>query len=143
MEASIICVGTLGFFALLFGFILLMRFMAYRETLALADKGLVKPAGERNGGKAALVWGIIIAALGFAFIIGLWPLGFTGGGNTFPLGFGPWMLVGLLPLFFGLALILIYVLTREEKKPETPPAEPLPPALVAEAEPKEDALLPQ
>jgi hypothetical protein len=30
-----------------------------------------------------------------------------------PFGFGPWMLAGLLPMFFGLALILIHVLTRE------------------------------
>ena len=127
METFIICTGMLGFFALLYGFILLMRFLAYRETLALAEKGLVKPAHERNGGgKATLVWGVIIAALGIALTIGLWPLGFIGRGTPFPLGFGPWMLAGLVPLFFGLALVLIYVLTREEKKPATPPAEPLP-----------------
>jgi hypothetical protein len=30
------------------------------------------------------------------------------------------MLLGFIPLFFGLGLILVYVLTREEKKPEPP-----------------------
>jgi hypothetical protein len=35
------------------------------------------------------------------------------------------MLAGLLPMFFGLGLILIYVLTREDdkgKRPSPPPA---------------------
>ncbi len=129
METFIICSGMLGFFVVLFGFILLMRYLTYRETLALAEKGLVKPPRERNGGKAALVWGVIITALGVALTLGLWPLGFIGNGMGFPFGFGPWMLAGLVPLFFGLALVLVHVLTREEKKPETP-AEPLPPAPV-------------
>ena len=31
------------------------------------------------------------------------------------MGFGPWMILGLLPLFIGLGLILIYVVTREPK----------------------------
>jgi Domain of unknown function (DUF6249) len=92
-----------------------MRFLAYRETMELAEKGLVKP--QRNGnGKSTLIWGIIITAVGLALILGLWPLGFGFGGSNYPLGFGPWMLLGLVPTFFGVALILIYVLTREEKK---------------------------
>jgi hypothetical protein len=115
MNDIIPCVGGLGFVALVFGFILLLRFLAYRETLFLAEKGLVKP--QRNGnGKNTLVWGIMITAVGLALILGLWPLGFGFGGTIFPLGFGPWMLLGLIPTFFGVALILIYVLTREDKK---------------------------
>ncbi len=100
----------------------------------LAEKGLVKPPRERNGGranggsKAALVWGVILAAIGLALILGLWPLGFTSVGRGFMFGFGPWMLFGLLPLFFGLALVLIYVLTRPgvEKRPELPGSPELP-----------------
>lgn len=122
MNDIIPCLGGLGFTALVFGFILLMRFLAYKETLELAEKGLVKP--QRNGnGKGALVWGIIIAAVGLALILGLWPLGFGFGGTNYPLGFGPWMLLGLVPTFFGVALILIYVLTREEKKESIDEAE--------------------
>jgi len=128
MEGTIICVGTLGFFALLFGFILLMRYLSYRETLALAEKGLVRPARERNGGKGALVWGVIIAAIGLALTLGLWPLGLMGfGASSYPLGLGPWMLAGFVPLFFGLGLILIYVLTRNDKKSESNGAEVFPP----------------
>ena len=115
MEGIVPCLGILGLTTLIFGFILLMRFLVYKETLALAEKGLVKP--QRNGNsKGTLVWGIIIAAVGLALILGLWPLGFDFGGTNYPLGFGPWMLFGLVPTFFGVALILIYVLTREEKR---------------------------
>ena len=115
MNDIIPCIGGLGFVALVFGFILAMRFLAYRETMELAEKGLVKP--QRNGnGKSTLIWGVIITAVGLALILGLWPLGSGFGGSNYPLGFGPWMLLGLVPTFFGVALILIYVLTREEKK---------------------------
>lgn len=123
MDGGIItlitCLGSVGFFALLFGFIVVMRYLGYRETLALAEKGLVRPDRMRGGnGKDTLRWGIAIAAVGMALCVGLFPIGFIGGGSRFPLGFGPWMLAGLLPMFFGLGLILIYVLTREDKKEE-------------------------
>ena len=117
----------LSFFGLLFGFLVLMRFISYRETLALADRGLVRPDRMRNGsGKDTLRWGIVIAALGLALCIGLYPLGFLGGSPRWLLGLGPWMLAGLLPLFFGLGLILIYLLTKDDNqqhdKGETAPS---------------------
>ncbi len=103
----------LGFFVIFFGFILLMRYLSYRETLVLAEKGLLRV--EPSNGKGALKWGIAIAALGLALGVGLYPLGWVIGRGTYPLGFGPWMLISLIPLFFGLGLVLIYVLTREDK----------------------------
>lgn len=112
------CVAFIGFFGLLFGLIAIMRYLSYREMLALAEKGLVRPDRARGNGKDTLRWGIVIAAIGMALCVGLYPIGFVGGGSRFPLGFGPWMLAGLLPMFFGLGLILIYVLTREDKKAE-------------------------
>jgi len=116
-EGIFTCLGIVGFFALLFGFIVVMRYLGYRETLALAEKGLVRPDRMRGGnGKDTLRWGIAIAAIGMALCVGLYPIGFIGSGSRFPLGFGPWMLAGLLPMFFGLGLILIYVLTREDNK---------------------------
>lgn len=113
-EIAIPCLGFVGFFTLLFGFIAFMRFMSYRETLALAEKGLVR--GDRRGrdGKDSLRWGVVLAAIGAALCVGLYPIGFVIG-NEWPLGFGPWLLPGILPMFFGLGLCLIYVLTREEK----------------------------
>jgi hypothetical protein len=112
------CLGFTGIFVFLFSLLAFMRYMNYRETLALAEKGLVRPDRARGNGKDTLRWGIAIAAIGMALCVGLFPIGFIGGGSRFPLGFGPWMLAGLLPMFFGLGLILIYVLTREDKKEE-------------------------
>ena len=116
--------GSLGFFALVFLFIIVMRYLSYRETLSLAEKGLVRPGHASGGdGKDSLRWGIIIAAVGLALCVGLYPIGLLPGGS-FPLGLGPWLIAGLLPLFFGLGLILIYVLTQESKddKPQPPAA---------------------
>lgn len=131
MEVAIFLLcGSLGFLVIVFGFLAFMRYMNYRETLALAEKGLVKSRVQENGQKnpTALRWGIIITALGIAICIGLFPIGLSslGTGSAYPLGFGPWMLAGLIPTFFGLALILIYVLTpgsgpveKKEEKDET------------------------
>jgi hypothetical protein len=97
----------IGLPLIVFGFIALMRFISYRETIALAEKGLVKPARAQKNGKNginALRWGIVIASIGLAVIVGVFPIG------------GPVLLVGLIPTFFGLGLVLIYVLTREQDK---------------------------
>lgn len=117
MEMFIACAGGIAFFLIIFGFFAFMRFLSYKETLALAEKGLVKPQRSNGNGKGALVWGIIITAIGAALTLGMWPLGAMT--NTdLPFGFGPWMIVGLIPTFFGLALILIHVLTQEKKREE-------------------------
>lgn len=125
-----IVLGVSFFFFLLFAFIVAMRYIGYRETIYLAEKGLLKSKNsgqkESNGnGKPSytmLRWGIIIAGLGLAITIGLWPMGLTFRGDAFPLGLGPWMLFGFIPLFFGLALVLIHVLTRNDAsgQPQNP-----------------------
>ena len=114
MNNIVPCAGGLLFVFLILAFIVLMRYLNYQETLKLAEKGLVKPVSQNGNGKGALIWGILITAVGVATTIGLWPLGFMYG-PSLPFGFGPWMLAGLLPMFFGIGLILIYVLTRESK----------------------------
>ena len=96
----------IGLPLIIFGFIALMRYISYRETLALAEKGLVRPAKVPGNGKSALHWGIVIASIGLAVIIGVFPIG------------GPVLLVGLIPTFFGLGLVLIYVLTRKSENEE-------------------------
>jgi hypothetical protein len=111
-----LCCGIL-FFVVLFGFLAIWRYLQYRETLALAEKGLLKPdtrPESRGNGKNALRWGVVIASLGLALTVGLWPLGIN---SNYPLGLGPWMIGAFIPLFFGLGLILIYILTKNEDKP--------------------------
>jgi preprotein translocase subunit SecG len=101
------CLGSIAFFVILFGFIIFMRYLNYKETLALAEKGLVRPQAEAkdNSGKGLLLTGMIFAAIGLGVSVGLLSLGFS-----------PWMIVGLVPLFLGLGLVLVYVLTREPKE---------------------------
>ncbi len=108
---TLICIAALLVLPLTVGLIILLRYISYRETLALAEKGLARPERDQDG-KSALRWGIIITALGVALCLGLYPLG-ANFGDIYPYGLGPWMLFGFVPVFVGLALILIYVLTRE------------------------------
>jgi hypothetical protein len=113
------CVSTLFFGTLLlivFGFFAYLRYLRFKETLALAEKGLVKPVEGANG-KGTLRWGIVITALGLALCLGLYPFGWLAAPNQFPLNFGPWMLFGLIPTFFGLALVVIYAVTSRSYEP--------------------------
>ncbi len=112
MNDLIPCLGVVGVLAIIFGFLAFMRYMNYKETITLAEKGLTRP--ERSSGKKGLLrWGIIISALGFALSLGLYPLGFDSG-NNYPLHLGPWMLGGFVPLFLGLGLILLHYLTEKD-----------------------------
>lgn len=97
----------------IFGYLALRRYFDYKETIVLAEKGLVKPR-DPGDGKDGLRWGIVLAALGLALFLGSWTIGFAVGDN-FPLGLGPWLLPGLLTLFFGLGLILAHLVTRREE----------------------------
>jgi len=111
MSDLIPCLGVVGVLAIIFGFLAFMRYMNYKETIALAEKGLTRPE-NRSGNKGLLRWGIVISALGFALSLGLYPLGFDSG-NNYPLHLGPWMLGGFVPLFLGLGLILLHYLTEK------------------------------
>lgn len=91
-----------------------LRFLRHRETLFLAERGLVRPAeAPRGSGNSSLRWGIILAALGVALSCGLYPIGWMVNGRTF-LGFGPWMLPGFIALALGLGLVLIHRLSTAQ-----------------------------
>ena len=123
MEELAACVVPSAFLVAIFGTIVLVRWFKHRETMALVEKGLLPEQYARymstSRGRGLLGWGIALVMLGLALMIGLWPIGFTRAGveNPYPLNFGPWMLVGLIPLFIGLALLIIYFLTRKEETP--------------------------
>ena len=105
------CISVVSILAVIFGFLAFLRYMNYKETLALAEKGLTKP--EAKPGKGLLRWGILTTALGLALSLGLYFFGFDSA-ETYPLHLGPWMLGGFVPLFLGLGLILIHFLTEKE-----------------------------
>ena len=112
LIALIVVIFIVGLFILL-GY---RRRLKHKEMLAMMEKGLIEPPPTNHNGKDTLRWGIAITAIGLAFCIGLYPLGFAFGVGEFPLYFGPWMLIGLIPTFFGLALIVIYLVTKERKE---------------------------
>ena len=104
------CISIVSVLLVIFGFVGFLRYMNYRETIALAEKGLSRPEAKET--KGLLRWGIVITALGLALSFGLYPVGFSAG-EPYPLRLGPWMLGGFVPLFLGLGLILLHVLTRK------------------------------
>ena len=110
MNDVLPCLAFIGALAIIFGFLAFLRYMNYRETISLAEKGLTRP--EPKLGSGLLRWGILITALGLALSVGLYPIGFSSG-YDYPLHLGPWMLGGFVPLFLGLGLILLHVLTRK------------------------------
>ena len=88
------------------GFVTLNRYIAYKERVALAQLGFSlealsrERAAKRRGNRGVLWGGVITATSGLAVSMGL---------ST--LGMGVWLLAGLLPLFVGLGMVLIYFLT--------------------------------
>jgi Domain of unknown function (DUF6249) len=105
------CLSIVSILLVIFGFLAFLRYMNYRETLALAEKGLTRP--EKKSNRGFLRWGILISALGFALTLGLYFIGF-GSADDYPLHLGPWMLGGFVPLFLGIGLMLIHFLTEKE-----------------------------
>jgi hypothetical protein len=110
MDAFVTCFGTIVVLAIIFGFIAFLRYMNYKETLALAEKGLTRPDAKNS--KGLLRWGVVITALGVALTLGLYPIGFFAG-EIYPFRLGPWMLGGFVPLFLGLGLVLLHYLTEK------------------------------
>lgn len=89
-----------------------LRWFSHKERMALIAQGLPpedKPE-NREKHKAILAMGLIVGLLGLALSIGL-----------LTLGMGPWLLAGLIPLFSGLALVLVSLVlqpSKPKKKPE-------------------------
>ena len=108
MNGIIPCLGVVGSLAIIFGFLAFLRYMNYKETITLAEKGFSKPETKSN--KRLLRWGIVVTTLGFALTLGLYTIGFDSA-NSYPLHLGPWMLGGFVPLFLGIGLILLHYIT--------------------------------
>lgn len=140
---------------------ILSRIMRHRERMAMLERGIVPPerggfgrSAARGGfnpppwtapplrpdGRAALDpdaqcgmrRGIMTAMVGFALLIGLSFIGWSGGDGVFGLPSirpGPWLLGGLIPMFVGLAQILNAVLSGAQftLRPMPGPLYPPPP----------------
>ena len=115
-ETLVMAFFTFATFALPFVFFGFMRFLRYRETIRLAEHGLIR-SSDLNGGRRersdSLRWGVVITALGIALTCGLYPIGFAID-DGFLFGIGPWMLAGLLPTAFGIALLILHRMSADE-----------------------------
>jgi len=106
--------------AIFCGFIVLLRYIEHRERMALITRGIDPNALRRQRrGVGVLRAGLIIAMVGLALTIGLYPLGFMLplSVTQAPLHFGPWLLPGLIPLGVGAALVISYYLGQDNQPP--------------------------
>lgn len=103
----IICGANL-FFGSILGFFGYLRYLKHKETIALAEAGLVASAPEKKpvADLRAVRSGIVLMFIGLALCIGLYPIGWIAMPGELPLNLGPWMLIGLIPLFIGLAQVI-------------------------------------
>lgn len=88
-----------------------LRWFSYKEKMALIAQGLPveekKDKGESY--KLFLAIGLTVSLVGLALSIGLATL-----------GFGPWLLFGLIPCFAGLAMVLASLVMRPSKQKDQP-----------------------
>src|SRR5947209_13881637 len=131
MSASVlvILIGWLIALAIFFGFIVLLRYIEYRERMAMISSGMHPTSlrrQRRSGGM--LRAGLIIAMVGLTLTIGLYPIGFILPPiyATIPWHLGPWLLPGLIPLGVGVALITSYYLERDAQPAEAESKIPAP-----------------
>lgn len=121
-------VAILVIFGMPIGFAMASRWYAHQERMAMIQRGMTPPSGPFNRGRAPysqtgpapapvdldyaewqanrmLHKGIVVAMIGLAITIGL---SFINGFVGRP---GPWLLGGLIPLFIGIAQIIIAILS--------------------------------
>lgn len=117
---------TIGFiFLVIFGFFAFMRYMRYKETIALAERGLLRPEGKRRK-RNALQWGIMILTVSGGLSCSLIALAFfTDEGGLAALA----LLVGIVPASFGLGLILSdrFIRPRLEEREQDENEDVIPP----------------
>jgi len=89
-------------------FVTVNRYIAYKERIALAQLGftpeMYRPELVRRPVKRGVLWGGVITAMsGLGLLLGL---------ST--LGMGVWILGGLIPLFVGIGMVLIYLFLNNQ-----------------------------
>ena len=112
MNIVITIIGSVVVFAVVFGFAAYTRYLQHKETMVLAEKGLLPEDSPENKGFSVQRWGMIFSITGLILILVMTPFAWN---NIWIL-----FLLGLLPLAFGLGLMIIYVLTQSGIKIEKP-----------------------
>lgn len=105
LDILIIFIIPLLLLFIVLGFVTLNRYITYKERVAMMRSGfpveaMHRDAQERQGNRGVLWGGVITAMSGLALLLSLATL-----------GMGVWLLAGLLPLFVGLGIVLIYYMT--------------------------------
>ena len=107
--------------AIFLGFIAVLRYIDHRERMAMIARG-IDPyrLRRRRRGTGVLRAGLIVAMVGLALTIGLYPLGYILPAvvTATPLHVGPWLLPGLIPLAVGAALVISYYLGQDPRPPD-------------------------
>src|SRR5947209_20355259 len=122
--SSVVLAALLGWLialAIFLGFIAVLRYIDHRERMAMIARGLDPyRLRRRRRGTGLLRAGLIVAMVGLALTIGLYPLGYILPAvvTTTPLHVGPWLLPGLIPLGVGAALIISYYLGQDTHPPD-------------------------
>ncbi len=104
MSASllVVLIGWLVALAIFFGFIVLLRYLQYREHIAMISTGIHPDSLRvtRRRSRGLLRAGLIIAMVGLTLTIGLYPIGYILPPifSAMPFHLGPWLLPGLIPL---------------------------------------------
>ncbi len=107
-SSIILCMSIPSFFGV-FGFFAFLRYLRHKETMMMVEKGLLHRedlAPVSSSDRTLINRGILLIAIGFALCLGLLPIGFFVQRNGESMLFGPWLIVGLLPLFIGLAIVI-------------------------------------
>jgi hypothetical protein len=110
-----ILIGWLIALAIFLGFIVLLRYIHYRERMALITHGFnPNTLRRRRRNSGILRAGLITMMVGLSLTIGLYPVSFLlpTAIDAAPLHLGPWLLPGLIPLGVGIALTVSYYLEQ-------------------------------
>jgi hypothetical protein len=110
MNTVFTIVGSIIVFVVVFGFAAYTRFLQHKETMALAEKGLLPEEDPQDKSKNILRWGVIFSTLGAILVLIMIPFAWNNYWTLF--------LLGLLPLALGLGLTLIYVFTQDNPAPK-------------------------
>ena len=107
--------GWLVALAIFLGFIVLLRYIQYRERMALITHGFNPNAiRKRRRSSGILRAGLITMMVGLSLTVGLYPVSFLlpTAIDAAPFHLGPWLLPGLIPLGVGIALTISYYLEQ-------------------------------